>query len=65
MLSKPDTIEAITRLNPTVNPAFLAEFSNKDLHEYLRRLSRIATPQHNSKPGDQKSLLAGLEIGSR
>lgn len=43
MLTKPDTIEAIKKINPTVNPAFLAEFSNEDLQEYLTRLNRVST----------------------
>lgn len=41
MLSKPDTIEEITRLSPTVNPSFLAEFSKEELNEYLERLNRV------------------------
>ena len=43
MLTKPDTIDAIKKINPTVNPTFLAEFSNEDLQEYLTRLNRVKT----------------------
>ena len=38
MLSKTHTIEAILDLNPTANPAFLAEFPPTDLTQYLFRL---------------------------
>ncbi len=39
MMTKSDTIEAIQRLNPTVRPGFLAEFSTYELVRYLDRLS--------------------------
>ena len=39
MMTKSDTIEAIQRLNPTVRPDFLAEFSTDELVRYLDRLS--------------------------
>ncbi len=57
MLSKPDTIEEITKLNPTVNPTFLADFSKEELNDYLVRLHRVtkedpfsrrAIPRHSS-----------------
>ena len=41
MMPKSDTIDAILKLNPTVNPAFLAEFSNQELNEYLQRLRQL------------------------
>ncbi len=42
MMTKSDTIEAIQKLNPTVNPDFLAEFANDDLTRYLHRLTETA-----------------------
>ena len=39
MMPKRDTIDAITRLNPTANPEFLSEFSGEELDQYLGRLS--------------------------
>lgn len=39
IMTKSDTIEAIQRLNPTVRPDFLAEFSTDELVRYLDRLS--------------------------
>ena len=44
-MTKNDTIEAITRLNPTANPVFLAGFCNEDLASYLQRLSSTSKPQ--------------------
>ena len=38
MMPKSDIIAAILNLNPTADPVFLAEFSNAQLDEYLRRL---------------------------
>ena len=49
MLTKPDTIDAIKKINPNVNPAFLAEFSNEDLQEYLTRLNRVKTEKSDSR----------------
>jgi len=43
MMTKRDTIDAITRLNPTANPEFLAEFSGEELDRYLDRLSNRPT----------------------
>ncbi len=43
MMTKSDTIEAIQRLNPTVRPDFLAEFSTDELVRYLDRLSDTAS----------------------
>ncbi len=43
MMPKGDTIAAIVRLNRTVNPAFLAEFSNEELFKYLKRLDGVAS----------------------
>ena len=45
MMTKNDTIEAITRLNPTASPVFLAGFCNDDLASYLQRLSCTSKPQ--------------------
>ncbi len=45
MMTKNDTIEAITRLNPTASPVFLAGFSSDDLASYLQRLSSTSEPQ--------------------
>ena len=46
MMTKSDTIEAITRLNPTASPVFLAGFSSDDLASYLQRLSSTSKPQN-------------------
>lgn len=46
MMTKNDTIEAITRLNPTASPVFLAGFCNDDLTSYLQRLSSASLPQN-------------------
>lgn len=40
MMPKGDTITAIQQLNPTADPAFLAEFSLEDLQAYLDRLTQ-------------------------
>ena len=41
MMPKCDTIAAITKLNHSAGPEFLAEFSNDELAEYLRRLTKV------------------------
>ena len=41
MMPKSDTIAAIMELNPTANPAFLAEFSVYELGDYLGRLTNV------------------------
>jgi len=41
MMPKCDTIAAITKLNPSAGPEFLAEFSQDELAEYLRRLTKV------------------------
>jgi hypothetical protein len=41
MMPKSDTIAAIMELNPTANPAFLAEFSVYELGDYLHRLTNV------------------------
>jgi hypothetical protein len=41
-MSKSDTIAAIVRLNPTVNPVFLSEFSGEELEAYRMRLEPVA-----------------------
>ncbi len=41
-MPKSDTIDAILNINPTAAPEFLSEFSNDDLHEYLRRLTSVS-----------------------
>jgi len=38
---KNTTVERIMELNPTANPAFLAEFSQSDLQCYLDRLADL------------------------
>lgn len=38
MMTKSETIDAITSLNPGVSPVFLAEFSADELNAYLCRL---------------------------
>ena len=45
MMPKSDTISAITRLNSTASPEFLAEFSNHELTDYLRRLADLRNPR--------------------
>ena len=52
MMTKSDTIAAITKLNPTANPAFLAEFSAEDLVDYLQRLSCEPPPRNRSRAAD-------------
>lgn len=54
MLTKPDTIDAIKKMNPTVNPAFLAEFSNEDLQEYLTRLTRMRTEKSDLRKANPR-----------
>lgn len=46
MMPKPDTIDAILRLNPGAAPTFLAEFSSGELNHYLQRL----TDTHRQSP---------------
>ena len=41
MMPKGDTIAEIMKLNPTADPGFLAEFSIRELSDYLRRLSNL------------------------
>ncbi|MCO6438110.1 MAG: hypothetical protein J5J06_13535 [Phycisphaerae bacterium] len=41
MMTKTDAIDAITRLNATARPTFLAEFSLRELEEYLERLRSL------------------------
>lgn len=41
MMPKADTIAAITKLNPSADPAFLSQFSNRELDDYLHRLSNL------------------------
>ncbi len=41
MMPKIETIAAITRINPTANPTFLSQFSNRDLDDYLLRLRTL------------------------
>lgn len=69
MLSKPDTIEEITRLSPTANPSFLAEFSKEELNEYLERLNCVtesdicsprANPRHTPGLSDTHRVRNGL-----
>ncbi len=46
MKPKSDTIEEITRLNPSADPTFLAEFSAGQLSDYLGRLRSTAEPHY-------------------
>lgn len=48
MMTKTDMIDAITRLNRTAHPTFLAEFSLKDLQDYLDRLHSLSNKIHAS-----------------
>ncbi len=41
MMPKSDTITAITKLNPSADPEFLAQFSSEELTEYLHRLTKV------------------------
>ena len=50
MMTKSDTIEAIQRLNPTVRPDFLAEFSTDELVRYLDRLSDTEPMRRHDGP---------------
>lgn len=45
-MTKRQLIEQITDLNPTAKPAFLAEFKDADLAEYLQHLRWVGQPQH-------------------
>ena len=40
-MTKCDTISAITKLNATAAPEFLAEFTNEELTVYLQRLMKV------------------------
>lgn len=40
-MTKSQTIDGILRLNPSAKPEFLAQFSVKDLHDYLRQLEDV------------------------
>ena len=44
MMPKPDTIDAILRLNAGAEPDYLAEFSADELDQYLRRLVAVCRP---------------------
>ena len=57
MTAKSDTIVAIMELNPTANPAFLAEFSNDELWEYLYRLAERT--EFQPPPGSTPNAAAG------
>ena len=43
-MTKRQLIEEITHRNPTAKPAFLAEFGNEDLREYLEHLRWVEPP---------------------
>ena len=45
MMTKSDTLSEIMRINPTINAAFLAEFSAEQLREYLERLTGLSAPK--------------------
>jgi len=58
MIPKSQTIEAITKLNPTADFMFLSGFSHNDLTAYLRRLrslrsSELAAEQAGSSGGSR------------
>lgn len=44
-MTKRELIDQITRLNPTAMPAFLADFKDGDLAEYLKHLRWASAPQ--------------------
>jgi len=50
MMTKSDTIAEIMTLNPTVGAPFLADFSNQDLINYLRRLRSLTSPDSALTP---------------
>jgi hypothetical protein len=50
MLTKSDTIDAITKLNPTANPGFLAGFSGDELVQYLGRLESVCRTDNRQDP---------------
>ena len=63
MMPKSDTISAIGKLNPTVSPEFLAEFSNRELTDYLRRLTDLNHPRpaaDRAHPDDEPLVAATL-----
>ena len=62
MIPKSDTIAAIVRINPTANPEFLAQFSNRELDEYLHRLRQLPTRSrpHGRAHPRQAELVAAI-----
>ena len=52
MMTKSDTIAEIMRIDPTVNSAFLAEFSADQLSEYLQRLSGLSVLKTSCSASD-------------
>ena len=50
MMTKSDTIDAITKLNPTANPGFLSGFSGSELSQYLGRLESVTRRWNRSNP---------------
>lgn len=55
MMTKSDTITEIMRLNPTVGAAFLSEFNNQQLAQYLGRLRDLRRPRHSNAQGSNTS----------
>lgn len=65
MTVKSDTIVAIMELNPSADPAFLAEFSNDELWEYLYRLADRTEPVPVAvDPSPSASDQPGVPLGS-
>lgn len=63
MMPKSDTIAAIMELNPTANPAFLAEFTVYELGDYLHRLTKVTESREATartavdRPPERKSFV--------
>lgn len=50
MMTKSDTIDAITKLNPTANPSYLSGFSGDELSQYLGRLESVTRRVNQRDP---------------
>ena len=59
MMTKSDTIDAITKLNPTANPGFLSGFSGSELSQYLGRLESVTRRGNRCDPTKPAASLIG------
>ncbi len=63
-MTKRELIEEITGRNPTAKPAFLAEFDDGDLAEYLQHLQWLDQPRGTRLTEDAGESGAGGDVGS-